>query len=303
MNKLTAADRVWAVSALVEGNSIRATSRMTGAAKGTILKLLADMGQVCAVFHDEAVRGVRARYVQADEIWCFVAKKEKQLSNGQKLFRHQVKGVGSVWTWKAIDADSKLLISHHVGARDADAAYAFMRDLASRLVCPVQLTTDGHGVYPDAVWANFGPAIDYGQLVKRYGTPQDWLTRYSPPEVVEVRRERVLGNPAPGHISTSYIERLNLNLRMSQRRFTRLTNAFSKKFENLCHAVALYSVHYNFCRKDSALKGKSPAMAAGLADYVWTIEELVSLLESKELQEIAGGSLKRGKYAPRKRCA
>ncbi|HET9177062.1 MAG TPA: IS1 family transposase [Terriglobia bacterium] len=273
MNRLPFSKQVAVVSALVEGNSIRSTSRMTGVAKGTILSLLEDLGTACAEFHDRAVRNVKARRVQCDEIWQFCYAKDKNVpAEKQGQF-----GYGSVWTWIGIDADTKLTISYLVGTRDGASAYEFMNDLAGRLAHRVQLTTDGHRAYLDAIEGAFGADIDYATLTKIYGAPVESERRYSPAVCLGATAAVISGKPDRRHISTSYVERQNLTMRMSMRRFTRLTNAFSKKVENLRHAVALYAVHYNFCRVHKTLR-VTPAMEAGLSDHIWKIEELVRLI-------------------------
>jgi IS1 family transposase len=297
MQRLSTADRIRVVSALVEGNSIASTTRMTGVAKTTILRLLADMGRVCAEHHDRTVQGIYPTRVQMDEVWAFVACKDKNVP----AERRNDPTVGSVWTFKALDADSKLVISYRVGGRDIGTAYEICDDLASRLGGRVQLTTDGFRPYAAAVWEAFGIDVDYAQLVKTYEANPESDTRYSPPKCVKCEKRKVIGKPDAADISTSYIERANLTLRMSQRRFTRLTNAFSKKYANLVAAVHLHAAHYNFCRKHMSLGGKTPAMAAGLADHAWTVAELVGLLEESERDAIASGALKRGKYGPRNR--
>jgi len=281
MNKLSRETRVQIVRALVEGNSIRATCRMTGAAKGTVLKLLADIGPVCAAWEDDHNVNLDTRRVQADEIWSFVYAKAKNVPS-------EMDGemVGDVWTWTAIDADTKLVINWTIGNRDADTALDFMDGVAKRLCHRVQLTTDGHKFYLSAVPMAFENRIDYAQLVKQYGgghgsAPE---TRYSPGTCTGATKEPRLGSPNPKHISTSYVERQNLTMRMSMRRFTRLTNAFSKKAENLAYAVALHFLYYNWARPHQTLKGRTPAMAAGLEDHVWSIEEIVGLLEDSEAQ-------------------
>jgi len=274
MNKLTNAKQVAVVAALVEGNSIRSTVRMTGVAKNTIVKLLADLGEACARFHDETVRNVKAKRVQCDEIWSFVYAKAKNVpTDKQGEF-----GVGDVWTWTGLDVDSKLIVSWLVGTRDAGAAYAFMTDVASRLRNRVQLTTDGHTPYLAAVEDTFGADIDYAMLQKIYGSDPEGEKRYSPAKCIGAECKIIQGDPDPKHISTSYVERQNLSMRMSMRRFTRLTNAFSKKVENHAAAVALCFVHYNFGRVHQTLR-VTPAMEAGLADHVWSIAEIVGLLE------------------------
>lgn len=276
MNKLSLAKRTQIVACLVEGNSIRATCRMTGAAKGTVLKLLADLGYACWTYQDQTLRDLPCKRVQCDEIWSFCYAKQKNVETAKAA----PEDAGDVWTWTAICADTKLVPSFMVGPRDSDMARAFMFDLASRMAGRIQLTTDGHGAYPHAVEDAFGSdGVDYAQLVKMYGAPQESETRYSPATCTGCRRENKLGDPDRAHISTSYVERQNLTMRMSMRRFTRLTNAFSKKVENLGHAVALHFMHYNFCRIHKTLR-VTPAMEAGVSDHVWSIEELVGLLGS-----------------------
>jgi IS1 family transposase len=279
MNRLTTERRTRILAALVEGMSVRATCRMTDSSKGAVLRLLAEIGEVCAAYQDETMRNLPCKRVQADEIWSFCHAKDKNLPASMK----GKPGVGSIWTWTAICADTKLVPSWHVGTRDAGCAYEFMVDLASRLRGRVQLTTDGHGAYLVAVPGAFGRAIDYAQLVKIYGVPADAEKRYSPAECLGARVEEISGNPDPEHISTSYVERQNLTMRMGMRRFTRLTNGFSKKIENHRHNVALHFMHHNFARIHQTLRC-TPAMEAGVADHPWTIEEIVGLLEAKEAQ-------------------
>jgi IS1 family transposase len=264
------------MAALVEGNSINATCRMLGVGKHTVLRLLEDAGCACAAYHDAMVRGVRANHVQCDEIWSFVYGKDKNLTMEQVQA-----GGGSVWTWTAIDADTKLIVTYMLGDRGAGTAMAFMQDLASRVENRIQLTTDGHRVYAEAVENAFGSEIDYAMLVKLYGASNDGESRYSPATCIGCRTGVLSGNPDPKHISTSYVERQNLSMRMGMRRFTRLTNGFSKKFENHAHQVALYFFHYNFCRVHKTLR-VTPAMEAGLTDHVWTLEELCSLLPERK---------------------
>jgi IS1 family transposase len=273
MNRLPIAKRIALVSALVEGNSIRATARMTDVSKPTILKLLADLGTECAAYHNEHVRNIRAQRIQCDEIWQFVGAKQKNVRD-----EHRAKGWGDVWTWTGIDADTKLIVSWALGPRDAQSAWWFMRDLCSRLITRVQLTSDGFTAYLPAVEEAFSSEVDFAQLVKVYGAPRERAVRYSPARLLSTRSEVIRGNPDPKHISTSYVERQNLTMRMSMRRFTRLTNGFSKKAENHAHAISLYFMHYNFARVHGSLR-VTPAMAAGLADHVWSIEELVGLLD------------------------
>lgn len=275
MNKLTTAKRIAVVAALVEGNGVRATARLTGVSKPTILKLLADVGTACAAFHNEHVRNIRTQRIQCDEIWQFVGAKEKNVTPEQKAA-----GWGDVWTWTAIDADTKLMVSWFLGARDPISAWWFMRDLTSRLISRVQLTTDGLRHYLTAVDEAFASEIDFAQLSKIYGAPpREGAVRYSPSRFLSSRREVITGNPDPKHISTSYVERSNLSIRMTNRRFTRLTNMYSKKAENHAHAIALNFVHYNFARVHSTLR-VTPAMQAGLADHVWSLAEIVGLLDT-----------------------
>ena len=280
MNRLNIQKRTAVVAALVEGNSIRATSRLTGVCKPAILRLLADMGAVCAEYHDKIVRSVKAERVQVDEIWQFVGAKQKNTKPEKRA-----EGWGDTWTWVAMDADSKLIVSWFVGNRDYAAAYNLMLDLSSRLSTHIQLTTDGNRLYVDAVRASFGNQIDYAMLKKHYGFEQE-EKRYSPAKIVSIESEVIKGNPEPKYISTSYVERQNLTMRMSIRRFTRLTNAFSKKLDNHAYAVALHFVHYNFCRIHKTLR-VTPAMAAGLSYHVWSIEDLVRLLENQEAEKAA----------------
>lgn len=275
MNRLTSAKRVAVVAALVEGNSIRATARMTNVCKPAILKLLADLGPACAEYHDRTVRNVNATRVQVDEIWQFVGAKAKNASEEKRT-----QGWGDTWTWIGMCADSKLIVSWFIGQRDWNAAYSLMLDLSARLANRIQLTTDGNRLYVQAVQAAFGRQIDYAMLKKIYGFDQT-ETRYSPAKIVTTETEVIKGSPDPRHISTSYIERQNLTMRMSIRRFTRLTNGFSKKIENHSYAVALHFVHYNFARIHKTLR-VTPAMQAGLSDHVWSIEEIVGLLEQAE---------------------
>jgi IS1 family transposase len=273
MNKLSPAKRAAIVSALVEGNSIRATCRMTDTAKGTVLKLLVDIGRACESYQRDVLVDLPCQRIQCDEIWAFVYAKGRNVTPEMKQ-----KGAGSVWTWTALDADTKLMVSWLVGGRDASFAEIFMGDVARRLRGRVQLTTDGHLAYLTAVQGAFGTEIDYAQLIKMYGpAPDEDQRRYSPPNFVASERRVIRGTPDEKHVSTSYVERQNLTMRMSIRRFTRLTNAFSKKVENLEAAVALHFMHYNFCRIHQTLR-VTPAMKAGLTDHVWELGELIGLL-------------------------
>jgi len=278
MNKLNTQRRAQIAAALVEGNSLRSTCRMTGAVLHTVLRLLNDLGCACAEYHDKHVRNVRVRRLQCDEIWSFVGAKAKNTS-----LKKKAEGWGDTWTWTAIDADTKLCVSYLVGGRDALSGDEFMQDCASRIRGRVQITTDGHRVYLDAVEDAFGAEVDYAQLQKIFGAPsEEDQRRYSPARCIGCDIKVVSGNPDPKHVSTSFVERQNLTMRMSMRRFTRLTNAFSKKFENHCHSVALYFMYYNFCRVHQTLR-VTPAMESGLADHVWSLEELIGLLDGKAL--------------------
>jgi IS1 family transposase len=282
MNRLSTEKRAQIVQMMIEGNSIRSITRMTGVCQEAITKLLRDLGKACADHHNAAVRGVRSRRVQCDEVWSFCYAKEKNVP-----VEKQGTGAGSVWLWTAIDADSKLLLSYLCGGRDAVWAKQFMGDLASRLATRIQITTDGHRAYAEAVEGAFGMDVDYAMLIKLYGAPADNPdSRYSPAQCIGIRTGVFSGSPDPKHISTSYVERMNLNLRMGLRRFTRLTNAFSKKFENHCHAVAIYFAYYNFCRVHQTLR-VTPAMEAGLANHIWSLTELVGILEGKTLSAAA----------------
>jgi IS1 family transposase len=275
MNRLDQKRQAQVIASLVEGNSIRSTVRMTGVAKGTVLKLLADIGEASAKYQDEAMRNLRCERLQCDEIWSFCYAKEKNVPADVK---GQL-GFGDVWTWTAIDADTKLVPCFMVGDRGLDTATAFISDLASRLVNRVQLTTDGHRAYLEAIEGAFGSDIDYAQLIKIYANPPAvGQARYSPAYCCGARKEKVTGHPDPAHVSTSFAERQNLTMRMSMRRFTRLTNAFSKKIENLRHAVALHFMYYNFCRIHQTLR-VTPAMQAGVSNHVWTIDEIIQLLK------------------------
>ncbi|MFZ3341626.1 MAG: IS1 family transposase [Terriglobales bacterium] len=273
MNRLATSKQEAVIAALVEGTSINATCRITGVAKHTVLKLLKELGCAAASYHDSHVRNLRVRRVQADEVWSYVYGKDKNLTMEQMQA-----GLGSVWTWTAIDADSKLIISYMLGDRGPQTAHAFMQDVASRIRTRIQLTTDGHRVYAEAVEDAFGADIDYAMLVKIYGaSSENPESRYSPATCIGCRTGVLNGDPDPDHISTSFVERQNLSMRMGMCRFTRLTNGFSKKLENHGHMVALYFMHYNFCRVHKTLR-VTPAMEAGLTDHVWDIEELIGLI-------------------------
>lgn len=277
MNRLSEAQRIQVIAALVEGNSIRATVRMTGVAKNTVVKLLAEIGGACEEYQDRAFRNLPCKRIQCDEIWGFCYCKQDNVP-AEKRGEF---GYGDVWTWAAICADTKLIPSWVVGRRDAGTAYHLMQDLAGRLRNRIQLTTDGHRVYLSAVESAFGSEIDYAMLVKMYGSDPEGESRYSPAECIGAEIISITGKPNPAHISTSYVERQNLTMRMGMRRFTRLTNGFSKKVENLRHAVALHFMHYNFCRIHQTLR-VTPAMEAGIADHVWDIAEIVGLLDARK---------------------
>lgn len=278
MNRLDTESRTAVVRCLIEGCSIRSTVRMTGVAKNTVTKLLAELGDACAKYMDGAMKNLPCKRIQADEIWSFVWAKQK---NAKPKHFDNGSYAGDVWTWTAIDADTKLVPSFMLGSRDADAARNFMTDLAGRLANRVQLTTDGHKAYLTAVDKAFGNDIDYAMLVKIYGENTEGQKRYSPAECLGCKKDAIKGTPDPEHISTSYAERQNLSMRMGMRRFTRLTNAFSKKMENHAAAVALYFCWYNFGRVHQSLK-MTPAMAAGIATHPWTVEKVVGLLEAIE---------------------
>ena len=280
MNKLPPAKRAQILTLLCEGMSMRSIERTVGCSINTVSKLLQEAGEAALAYHDRHVRGVKSQRVQCDEIWSFVHAKAK---NAPKSKRAGDPTIGDCWTWTALDADSKLLISYQVGGRDAEYALMLMDDLRGRLVNRVQLTTDGHKAYLSAVEESFGADIDYAMLVKLYGagpaTTDDAAgRRYSPAECVGARKETITGNPDPKHVSTSYTERANLTMRMSMRRFTRLTNAFSKKLENHEHMVALYALWYNFVRVHKTLR-MSPAMAAGIESRLWSMEDVVAMID------------------------
>jgi len=273
MNRLSLTKRAQILSALVEGTAINAIVRMTGISKPTILKLLKDVGEACMEFENKALRNLPCKRIQCDEIWSFCYAKEKNVPYDKR----GEFGYGDVWTWTALDADTKLLCSWMIGDRSAVTAHAFMKDLAMRLASRVQLTTDGHRAYLEAVESAFGVDVDYAMLVKLYGNDREGgEARYSPAECIGCRSVELTGSPDPKHISTSYVERHNLTIRMHMRRFTRLTNAHSKKIENHEYAFALHAVFYNFAKIHEKLR-VTPAMEAGVSDHVWTIEEIAAL--------------------------
>ena len=274
MNKLKLDKQIAVIGALVEGNSIRSTERMTGVHRDTIMRLLVRVGTGCERLLDESMRDLNCRHIQVDEIWAFVGKKQGSLTpadNPRKL--------GDIWTWIALDADTKLIPAYRVDRRSSRAAHLFLGDLAGRINGRVQLSSDAHKAYITAAERAFGSAVDYGQIVKSYESTYHGAGRYSPPKVVAAKAHRIYGYPDPAHISTSYVERANLSLRMSCRRFTRLTNAFSKRLENLKAAVALHFAHYNFVRVHQTL-GVTPAMEAGVSPHLWTIRELIEATTS-----------------------
>jgi IS1 family transposase len=283
MNKLPSEQRARIITALIEGNSIASTCRMTGAAKMTVLSLIREVGTACARFHDSVVRDLESERVQLDEVWSFCSMKQKNVPAELQ----ETIGIGSIWTWTAIDADSKLMISWLASNRSSEAANALLADLRSRMSSKqLQISSDGLPYYIEAVSKSFAPGdASLGQVVKTYGTsspqpgmnPQSAASRYSPGRLLSIEKTSVIGAPDMKHVSTSFMERWNLTLRMGNRRFTRLTNAFSKKFENHCHMLAMTMVYYNFCRKHASLKGQTPAMAAGLTEYHWTAADMLSL--------------------------
>ena len=281
MNRLSAAERAQIIACLVEGNSIRSTARLTGAARNTITTLLVNLGKATAEYQDRTLRNLTSERIQCDEIWAFCYAKAKNVPEQHR----DTFGYGDVWTWTAIDADTKLVPSWLVGSRDEWAAREFIADLASRLANRVQITTDGHRPYLDAIEQEFGSNVDFAQIIKTYGVQKSedaspTARRYSPNVVTGIEVREVSGDPDPGHISTSFVERQNLTMRMQIRRFTRLTNAFSKKVENHAAMVSLHFMHYNFARPHSSLgKNTTPAMAAGVADHVWTVQEIAALLD------------------------
>ena len=288
MNKLSSETRARVLHMLCEGNSIRSVERITGVTKRAVLNLMIDAGKACAAYHDAHVRNVKSKRVQCDEIWSFTYAKQKNVAAAKSA----PEGAGDTWTWTALDADSKLILSYFVGGRDGECAMWFMDDVRARLANRVQLTTDGHKAYLEAVEGAFGADVDYAQLVKIYGaSPDNAKGRYSPAECTGARKQRIEGNPDIAHVSTSYVERSNLTMRMHMRRFTRLTNAFSKKVENHAWSLALFTCYYNFVRIHKTLR-MSPAMAAGVSDRLWDMSDIVALVESGEAKVVN----KRGPY-------
>lgn len=290
MNKLPLAKRTQILAMLCEGSSMRSISRVTDVSINTVSKLLIDAGEACLNIHDEYVRGVTASRVQCDEIWSFCYAKQKNVKGAKAA----PDGAGDVWTWTALDSDTKLMVSYFVGDRTLESAHIFIEDLYRRLANRVQLSTDGHGAYVQAVEGTFGGDVDYAQIVKVYGslpsTSPD--VRYSPAECIAIRTNVVEGSPDPKHVSTSHVERMNLSIRMQNRRFTRLTNAFSKKLDNHIHALALYFAFYNFCRIHKSLK-VTPAMAAGITDRLWKLEDIVTQIDDMAPPPKARGPYKK----------
>ena len=283
MNQLDKKKRAQILHMLVEGNSLRATARMAGVSRNTVDKLLGDAGAACLKYQDRVLTDLPCERLQCDEIWSFVYAKGKNVPKAKSA----PPGAGDIWTWTAIDADTKLIPCWYIGGRDLGAARTFIDDLASRLRHRVQLTTDGHQPYVVAVKGAFGNDIDYARLIKIYG-PDTSVKRYSPPKVLEVRCGVVTGDPDPDEISTSYVERQNLTMRMSMRRFTRLTNGFSKKVQNHMYAISLHFMHYNFCRPHQTLKGKTPAMAAGISNKVLGLDFIVDLIDADAPKPVRG---------------
>ena len=295
MNKLDTATRSKVLHMLCEGQSIRAITRIMGMSKNTVAKLLSDAGAVCMAYHDANVRDVASKRVQVDEIWSFTYAKQKNVATAKAA----PEGAGDTWTWTAIDADSKMVLSYFVGGRDGECAMWFMDDLRTRLANRVQLTSDGHKSYLEAVEGAFGADIDYAMLVKIYGSsPDSFKGRYSPAECTGIKKTRIEGKPDMAHVSTSYVERQNLTMRMHMRRFTRLTNGFSKKIEQHANAVALHFMYYNFVKIHSTLR-MTPAMAAGVSDKLWEIGDIVALIEAKEAEtpKVRGSYKKQGQIS------
>ena len=297
MNKLPLQTRVKILAMLCEGSSMRSISRVLDVSINTVTKLLVDAGETCLELHDELVRDVKASKVQCDEIWSFCYAKARTVKKLQKREAEIPEGAGDVWTWTALDAQSKLMVSYFVGDRSAESAMVLMDDMRNRLANRVQLTTDGHRAYLEAVEGSFGDDIDYAQLVKLYGDAPAQSGRYSPAQCNGVKKTRVTGSPDENHVSTSYVERSNLTMRMSMRRFTRLTNAHSKKLDNHLHAISLHMFFYNFVRIHSSLR-VTPAMAAGISKTLWTLEDIAERTDAR-----VNIAKPRGPYKPRAKAA
>lgn len=289
MNKLPLETRAKILSMLVEGMSMRAVSRVADVSINTVTKLLIDAGETCIRLHDETVRGVTASRIQCDEIWSFNYCKQRTVGSATAA----PMDAGDVWTWTALDADTKLIVTYAVGDRTLSSARLFMEDLKERLANRVQITADGHRAYVEAIEGAFGEDVDFAQLVKLYGPSPAPAGRYSPAQCIGARKKTRTGNPDLAHVSTSYVERANLSIRMGNRRFTRLTNAFSKKIDNHVHALALYFAFYNFCRIHKTLK-VTPAMAAGITDSLWSLEDIAERIEARR-----PAPAKRGPYKKR----
>jgi IS1 family transposase len=288
MNKLSLAKRTQILAMLCEGSSMRSISRVVDVSINTVTKLLEDAGEACAAIHDENVRNVKASRIQRDEIWSFCYAKQKNVATAKGAPEE----AGDVWTWTALDAETKMIVSWFCGDRSSQSAINLMDDLRDRLANRVQLTTDGHKAYLEAVDGAFGGDVDYAMPVKLYGETAGPKGRYSPADCIGARKEKIEGNPDIKHVSTSYVERQNLTMRMSMRRFTRLTNAFSKKLDNHMHALALYFVHYNFCRIHKTLR-VTPAMAAGVTDRLWSLEDVANVIEAKTAKPAKRGPYKK----------
>jgi len=290
MNKLSTEQRAKVLHMLCEGSSVRSVTRVLNVGKNTVLRLMVEAGRACDAYHNEHVRGLKSKRIQVDEKWSFIYAKQKNVASAASA----PEGAGDAWTWTGLDADSKLIISYFVGGRDGDCAAWYIQNLADRLAKRVQLTSDGHKAYLEAVEGASGADIDYAQLVKLYGaSPESAKGRYSPAECSGAIKTPIEGKPDPKHISTSYVERSNLTQRMHNRRFTRLTNGFSKKFENHAYSVALFAMYYNFVKQHSTLR-MSPAMAAGVSKTLWEISDIVKLVEAAETKPT-----KRGPYNKR----
>lgn len=291
MRKLSNEKRTQIVAALVEGNSIRSTSRITGCSTNTVLALIKNLGSVCAEYQDEHFKDLPCNRLQIDEVWSFCRMKQKNVPEElQGSF-----GVGDVWTFTAICADTKLVPSWRVGTRDSETAKEFVQDLSERLKNRIQITSDGHTMYVDAVEQAFGADVDYAMLTKLYGSDPEGQKRYSPSQYIGSKVSSIQGTPDIRHISTSYVERMNLTIRMGQRRYTRLTNAFSKKISNHNYSLAIFLFYYNFVRIHRSLR-VTPAMAANVTGRLWSIKDMVALLEAKEQEDVDNGSLRRGSY-------
>ncbi len=290
MNKLSPADRAKVLHLLCEGSSIRSVTRLMNVGKNTVIRLMIDAGKACAAYHDEHARNLQSKRIQVDEIWSFTYAKQKNVAGAKAA----PEGAGDTWTWTALDADSKFIASWFVGGRDGECSMWFMDDLRGRLANRVQLTSDGHKAYLEAVEGAIGADVDYAQLVKIYGSsPESAKGRCSPADCTDIRKTRIECNPDPAHVSTSYVERQNLTMRMHMRRFTRLTNAFSKKVENHAHSMALFTTYYNFVRIHKTLR-VTPAMAVGVSDRLWEVADIVALVEAGEAP-----AKKRGTYRKR----